>query len=133
MSNDLDDLLSRAQSAVADAADLRALDDVRVRYLGKSGEFTARLKQLGKLPPDERKAAGQQINELKSKVQTALASAAEAAQARKQSRELAGRPLDASLPARLSWIGSLHPVTQTRRELETIFRDGWFDPRRPRA
>jgi phenylalanyl-tRNA synthetase alpha chain len=81
------------------------------------------MKQLGRLPKDERPAAGQQINRLKQQVQTAIAAAAERARSDRQSRELAGKPLDASLPSRAPWIGSLHPVTQTRRELETIFRE----------
>jgi phenylalanyl-tRNA synthetase alpha chain len=105
------------------ADDAAAIEALRVRFLGRKGELPALMKRLGSLPKADRPAAGQQINELKSKVQAALASAAEAALAREQSRELAGRPLDASLPARLAWIGSLHPVTQTRRELETIFRE----------
>ncbi len=63
MSDELTTLLQTAVAAVEAASDPRELDDVRVRYLGKSGRFTERLKQLGRLPAEERKAAGQAINQ----------------------------------------------------------------------
>ena len=88
MSNDLDDLLSQATQAVESAADLRALDEVRVQFLGKSGQFTQRLKQLGKLPPEERKTAGQEINRAKQGFQQAI----EARKAALETAELDAAP-----------------------------------------
>ncbi len=72
MTIDLETLLQEAHEKVGSAADLRALDDVRVAYLGKTGAITEQLKQLGKLPKEERSQAGQAINKAKQTVQKAM-------------------------------------------------------------
>ena len=69
---DTQSILEQGLSAVAEAADLRALDDVRVAYLGKKGELTGLLKGLGKLDPAERPQAGALINEAKGALQNAI-------------------------------------------------------------
>jgi phenylalanyl-tRNA synthetase alpha chain len=126
MSNDLDDLLSQAQSAVGTAADLRALDDVRVQYLGKSGEFTARLKQLGKLPPDERKTAGKQINQAKQAFQQALEARKGELEQAELAKRLASERIDVTLPGRNVAEGGLHPVTRTMQRIEAFFASAGF-------
>jgi phenylalanyl-tRNA synthetase alpha chain len=70
--SDLEDILSTALSAVASAGDSSALDDVRVKYLGKKGELTGLLKGLGKLSHEERPAAGAEINSAKEALQEAI-------------------------------------------------------------
>ena len=107
----------------AAATDADAIEALRLRFLGRKGELPALMKRLGELSSEERPQVGRQINDLKKTVQSAIASAVGRSRAEERQRELAGRPLDASLPSRLPWTGSLHPVTQTRRELETIFRE----------
>lgn len=107
----------------AAATDADAIETLRLRFLGRKGELPALMKRLGELSSEERPQVGRQINDLKKTVQSAIASAVGRSRAEERQRELAGRPLDASLPSRLPWTGSLHPVTQTRRELETIFRE----------
>jgi len=69
----LSDLIDKAASEIDAAADLAALDAVRVAYLGKKGALTARLKSLSQVPVEERPAAGQQINQAKQAVQERLA------------------------------------------------------------
>ena len=69
----LPELVNTAQAAIAGAADLAALDQARVHYLGKKGALTERLKELGRLPPEQRREAGQAINEAKQALETALA------------------------------------------------------------
>ena len=59
---DLEQLKTTAEREIAASDDVRALDEVRVRFLGKKGQLTQQLKQLGKLPADQRPVAGQQIN-----------------------------------------------------------------------
>ena len=127
MSNDLDDLLSQARDAVGAAGDLRALDDVRVRYLGKSGEFTARLKQLGKLPPDERKTAGQQINQAKQAFQQTLEARKSELEAVQLSERLASERIDVTLPGRDVASGGLHPVTRTMQRIQAFFASAGFE------
>ena len=69
MSDDLDKLLQQASDAVSQAADVAALDAVRVAYLGKKAALTAQLKNLGQLPAEQRPVAGQVINQAKNQVQ----------------------------------------------------------------
>jgi len=110
----------------AAAADPRAIDDVRVRYLGRKGELTAVMKQLRQLPPDARAATGRSINELKQCVQHELERAASRAAGAVRREKLERERIDVTLPPRLPWSGSLHPVTTTRRDLEQIFREMGF-------
>ena len=69
----LSELIQAARTAIAGAGDLAALDRERVHYLGKKGALTERLKELGRLPPERRREAGQAINEAKQALETALA------------------------------------------------------------
>jgi phenylalanyl-tRNA synthetase alpha chain len=103
--------------------DREAIARVRVRFLGRKGELTAALKRLGTLSSDQRPAAGKALNELKARMQERLDSAdAEAAVGLGAVEPDRGR-LEATLPARLPWRGSLHPLTLVTRDLERIFRD----------
>jgi phenylalanyl-tRNA synthetase alpha chain len=116
-----------SSAALARAArDLQAIDAVRVRYLGRKGELTALMKELGALGQDERPAAGKSLNELKGRLQTRIDEALAGARGALREAELAGRPADVTLPPRTPWRGSLHPVTAARRELEHIFREMGF-------
>lgn len=114
------------QALVSAGVDSRAVDDVRVRFLGRKGEITGLMKQLRELPGDRRKQAGQEVNRLKQAVQAKLETAVAAATAAARDVALQYEKADVSLPAAQPWRGSLHPVTQTRRELETIFRELGF-------
>jgi len=97
-----------------------------VRFLGKKGELTALLKGLGAVPEAERPAVGQAINAVKALVEAALDGAKTTAAARSAAAAIASDRIDITLPARRPPRGSLHPVTQTRRELEQIFRSMGF-------
>jgi phenylalanyl-tRNA synthetase alpha chain len=106
--------------------DARSIESVRVRFLGRKGEMPALMKQLGQLPGDERPAAGQAINALKRTIQQRVEAAALQAQAAARQLEVEGESEDVTLPSRVPWTGSLHPVTHTQRELERIFRELGF-------
>jgi phenylalanyl-tRNA synthetase alpha chain len=123
----LDALRRELDSALAAAgASPAGVDAVRVRFLGKKGELTALLKGLSALSDADRPAAGQAIHAVKSYVEAALEAAREAAIARAGALALTQDRIDLTLPARRPLRGSLHPVTQTRRELERIFRSMGF-------
>jgi len=124
---DLDDILKQAQQAIADADTLQALDEVRVRYLGKKGEFTALLKQLGKLPANERKAAGQAINDAKRSFQQSLEEKKQQLEADELNAQLASESIDVSLPGRGQQAGGLHPVTRTMNRIKELFAGLGFD------
>lgn len=122
-----EDIVQEAATAIANAADERSLDEVRVNYLGKKGTITQLLKNLGQMDPEQRRTAGAAINALKDAVaekidarRQALTSAAIAAQ-------LANESIDVTLPGRDNASGSLHPVTQTINRIRTIFERIGFD------
>jgi phenylalanyl-tRNA synthetase alpha chain len=125
--SDLQQLLSQAQKAVADATDLQSLDQVRVQYMGKKGEFTALLKTLGQLPGNERKAAGQAINDAKRAFQTSLEERKTSLEADKLNAQLAEETIDVTLPGRGQNGGGLHPVTRTMQRIEKLFEGLGFD------
>ena len=127
MDTDLEELLAAAQRAVTEAADLRALDGVRVQYLGKSGLFTERLKQLGRLPAEQRKTAGQTINQAKQGFQQALEARKAALEAAELERRLASERIDVTLPGRDPVNGGLHPVTRTMQRIEAFFASAGFE------
>lgn len=127
MSTDLDDLVSQAQDAVGAAADLRSLDEVRVQYLGKSGSFTERLKQLGKLPAEERKTAGQEINKAKQAFQVAIETRKTALEQALLEQRLASERIDVTLPGRDVPDGGLHPVTRTMQRIQAFFASAGFE------
>jgi phenylalanyl-tRNA synthetase alpha chain len=120
-------LLEGALREVAASADLAALDEARVRYLGKKGLLTEQLKSLGKLPAAERPDAGQRINEAKAQVQGAIDARRGALEEALLARELAAGRIDVSLPGRGQEAGSMHPVTRTRLRIEAIFLQAGFE------
>jgi phenylalanyl-tRNA synthetase alpha chain len=118
----LDELEQQGMQEIAAADDIAALEDVRVRFLGKKGLLTGQLKQLGRLPAEERPAAGQEINRVKQQVQSALEARRETLQAAALDAQLAGETIDVTLPGRGQAGGGLHPVTLTMRRIEALFR-----------
>ncbi len=119
--SELDPILEQALGALEAAGDLEALDAVRVRYLGKKGQFTERLKGLGALPPEERKAAGQVINEAKQRFQAELESRKAHLQQAALDIALERDRVDVTLPGRGQQNGGLHPITRTLQRIERIF------------
>ena len=118
---DLPKLIADVQAEIAAADNLETLDLIRVRCLGKNGELTALLKALGSLPADERKAAGQDINNAKQAVQQLLeARKSSLEQAQLQAR-LVNECVDVTLPGRGQRNGGLHPVTRTMERIESLF------------
>lgn len=126
MSTSLDQLLAQAQQAVVAADDLRTLDTVRVQYLGKNGIFTEQLKQLGGLPHEERRSAGQVINQAKQAMQAALETRKAMLEGIELERRLTAESIDISLPGRRGARGGLHPVTRTMQRIEAIFASAGF-------
>ena len=124
---DLTSLVSEALGEVASSPGLSALDDVRVRWLGKKGALTEQLKSLGALPAAERPAAGQRINEAKERVQAAIEARREELSRAEVERELAAGRIDVTLPGRGEARGGLHPVTLARLRMEEIFRRAGFE------
>ncbi len=123
---ELDQLLSRALAEVSGAPDLAALDQARVQFLGKKGELTDQLKQLGSLPAEQRPSAGQAINQAKQTLKTAINERRDTLESARLDAELAAGAVDPTLPGRGQVPGGLHPVTRTLERIEAIFRGAGF-------
>ncbi|MEJ2058884.1 MAG: phenylalanine--tRNA ligase subunit alpha [Gammaproteobacteria bacterium] len=119
--NEIEQLRAEAVSAVESAGDMAALDQVRVHYLGKKGKLTELLKGLGRLPADERPAAGQAINQVKQQVAEILESRRSALEAEKLAARLSAESVDVTLPGRGQSAGNLHPVTRTIQRISALF------------
>ncbi len=124
---DLSELLSQALEELSTATDLMALDAVRIQYLGKKGSLTGQLKQLGKLPPQERRGAGQAINKAKQQLLAAIDQKKTDLQAAALDAKLQSETIDVSLAGRKMEQGGLHPITLTTQRIEAIFSQLGFD------
>ena len=126
MTDSIKTLQEQALTEARVAEDLVALDQVRVNYLGKKGHITAELKQLGGMEPEERKQAGQRINQAKQALVELLeARKAELEQAATDAK-LVAEKIDITLPGRNTELGGLHPVTRTLQRIESIFKQLGF-------
>ncbi|NBV75383.1 MAG: phenylalanine--tRNA ligase subunit alpha [Methylococcaceae bacterium] len=127
MSASIEEILTQALQALANANDLNQLDQVRVHYLGKKGLFTLQMKELGSLEPEQRKAAGQVINTARDSFQSALETRKTDLESAELNARLANERIDVSLPGRGQTTAGLHPVTITLRRIAKIFASVGFD------
>jgi phenylalanyl-tRNA synthetase alpha chain len=119
-------LLEEAEAAAKNAGDLGELDAVRVKYLGKKGALTAQLKELGRLPPEQRPAAGKDINVAKQRLTEQIETRRAALEEARLEAELKAEAIDVTLPGRGQPRGHLHLVTRTmRRMIEILGRAGF--------
>ena len=125
----LNELVQTAGSEIDSAADLGALDAVRVSYLGKKGALTVRLKDLSQLPADERPAAGQEINRAKQEIQQRISAKRETLEGEALARKLVDDTVDVTLPGRGYGLGGRHPVSRAMSRIERIFRNAGFGVR----
>jgi phenylalanyl-tRNA synthetase alpha chain len=119
--SDIDSLLRSALDAIAAADSLEALDAARVALVGKSGSITGQLKQLGALPPEQRKAAGEGINRARDAVTDAITARKAQLEEAAFAKRLATERIDVTLPGRGDAIGTLHPVARTLERITDIF------------
>ncbi|MGH8085322.1 MAG: phenylalanine--tRNA ligase subunit alpha [Lysobacter sp.] len=119
--SDIEALTGRALADIAAADSPEAIEALRVALLGKSGSVTAQLKQLGSLPGDQRKAAGEAINKARDALSTALAERKAALDAAALDARLASETIDVTLPGIDGSRGGLHPVSRTLERIADIF------------
>ncbi|MEQ9814733.1 MAG: phenylalanine--tRNA ligase subunit alpha [Azospirillaceae bacterium] len=124
--SDLNRLRDDLMAAVADAGDLRTLEELRVAALGKKGRITQEMKTLGGLDPETRKATGQALNAIKDEVAEALEARRSLLARAALDARLEAERLDVSLPARPEETGRIHPITQTMEEMIAIFAEMGF-------
>ncbi|MGL5292316.1 MAG: phenylalanine--tRNA ligase subunit alpha [Aeromonas sp.] len=122
----LEEVVGLAKAEIEGVNDIAALDEIRVKYLGKKGFFTEQMKTLGSLSAEERPAAGAVINQAKQLVQDALNAHREALEVAVLNQKLAAETIDISLPGRRIESGGLHPVTRTIERIERLFGEMGF-------
>ena len=122
-----EDIGKAADSAIAAAETIEALEALRVAYLGKKGSLTLLLKQTGSLPAQQRRQFGQAVNQVKERVTALLADRRKELEQARQNAEIAAQRIDVTLPGRARLPGGLHPVTTTLRRIEDIFARLGFD------
>lgn len=120
-------LAAEALAALEQAATREEVERVRVRYLGRQGAVTERLRNIGSLPGDERPAAGKALNEVRNALQEAARTRREALSRAAVDAAIEGERIDVTLPGRGQRTGGLHPVTRTLERIETYFRHLGFD------
>ena len=123
---DIEKLVAEASEQINQASQLPELDEVRVKYLGKSGSLTAQLKKLGTLPKEERPAAGQAINKAKQQLESDISSRKQELESEGLQQRLASESIDVTLPGRGQESGGLHPVTRTLDRINTLFANAGF-------
>jgi len=122
----IEEIITQALQAVAEAHDLNQLDQVRVNYLGKKGLFTQQMKELGSLDPEQRREVGQVINTAKNTFQEALDARKVLLEEQALLARLNNESIDVSLPGRGQSPAGLHPVTITLRRIAKIFASVGF-------
>ena len=122
----LSDLLITALNEIKDSKTLAGLDDIRVHYLGKKGKITAQLKLLGSMDPNEKPIFGQEINATKKRVEDELQLKKTELKKSTIAKNIETSSIDVTLPGRAYLSGSIHPITATLMEIESIFLSAGF-------
>lgn len=127
MQQKLEAIRVEAKAALAAAEDAKSVDEIRVRYLGKKGEITAILKQMGSLSAEERPKMGQLANEVRADIENAIAISLAEMNKKALKLRLEKETLDISIPGTAPEVGSLHPLNSTLDKLIDIFKSMGFD------
>ena len=117
----LEAILSDAITTLAAVRSMPELEQIKAKYLGKSGSLTGQLKMLGSMAPEEKKATGALINQVKSQVESLVSDAKARIAKTELEAKLATESIDITLPGRSAGIGGLHPVTRALERIEALF------------
>ncbi len=122
----MDDLRDKYLTEIAKAGDESALEDLRVQAVGKKGEISLKMRELGKMTPEDRQVMGPKLNALKDEINSALAAKKQGLADAALDARLRTEWLDVTLPARPGRSGTIHPVSQVTEEVTAIFADMGF-------
>ncbi len=122
----MDDLKAKYLGQIAEAGDENALEAIRVAAVGKKGEVALKMRELGKMTPEERQVAGPALNALKDEINSALSAKKAALADAALDERLRTEWLDVTLPTRARREGSIHPISQATEELTAIFAELGF-------
>ena len=121
MKEQLEAIRHSAQQALNNCSDTKILEQLRVQYLGKKGELTKILKQMGKLSPEERPAMGQLANQVRADIEQALTNKQQKLSELLQEKKLEAETVDITLPGKQQNVGSMHPLHTVEQEIREIF------------
>lgn len=127
MKEQLKSIEARAKDELKKISDQKLLEDFRVRFLGKKGEITAILKQMGKLSPEERPIMGQLANSVRADIEKAIAERQADIKSALAKKRLAAETIDVTLPGKVQKIGKPHPLNAVLAEVEEVFLGMGFD------
>ena len=127
MKEQLTGILEIAKAAIAAADSEQVIEELRVKYLGKKGELTALLKQMGSLSPEERPKMGQLVNEAKAQVEALIGEKATELKNKATELKLKEETIDITMPAKLVKRGKLHPLNTVLNDMIDIFQSMGFD------
>ncbi len=116
-----------AEERVAVCKDEKEIDELRVKYLGKKGELTALLKQMGGLSPEERPVMGKLVNEAKAQLEEIISAKTAELSAAAEALRLQEETIDITMPARRKAVGGLHPLNIVLDDMIDIFQSMGFD------
>ena len=122
----MDDLRDKYLTRIRDAADEATLEAVRLEAVGKKGEVALKMRELGKMTPDERQVAGPALNALRDEINAAIGARKASLEDAALAARLAEEWLDVTLPPRPRRRGTIHPVSQVTEEVTAIFADMGF-------
>ena len=121
MKNQLESIRQAAKDALEHVSLIQDLEQLRIQYLGKKGELTAILKQMGKLSPEERPQVGQMANEVRTYIEGAIESKKAQLEQKKQQEQLKAEKIDVTLPGKKITLGAKHPLSIVLDEIKEIF------------
>ena len=127
MKQQLESIKAAALSAIEAAQNAQDIDAVRVKYLGKKGELTAILKQMGGLPAEERPKMGQLVNQAKAELEAVLEEKNNDMKAKATEEKLRAETIDITMPAKTAKTGKLHPLNTVLNDMIDIFQSMGFD------
>jgi len=127
MEQELKLLRETALKELAETAGKEALNELKVKYLGKKGLLTSLLRGLGALSPEERPRAGQVVNDIRNEIELLIADKLTAVKQAEVNRKLASETIDVTLPGRRTELGHLHPLTLTMRRIKDTFMQLGFE------
>lgn len=121
LKNQINDVLKKAEDLLAADVSAAQLDEIKVKLLGKKGELTNILKQLGTLSAEERPVIGQLANEVRQKIEALVASKKQELEEKKLAAQLAAEKLDVTMPGKRRKMGYKHPLSVVLDEVKDIF------------
>lgn len=127
MKQQLEKIEALAKEELASCKEIKALDDLRVKYLGKKGGLTAILKQMGKLSAEERPVIGQLANKVRSDIEQAINEKVSVLKAEAQAEKIKSEYIDITLTGKKQLLGKLHPMTVVENEIKDIFMGMGFN------